>query len=471
MTTTKENTQTDNCAGKHLLVIDDDALFCDAVSCAGIGEPFTVHTANTASSGLALCKQHKIDVVLLDQQLPDKNGSDICPEILSRNDRTKIILATAYPDLGNAVEIIKLGAFDYLAKPFNIDELSFAIKRAFQAIELEQVAEISSWKNKQESEQSHFVGSSVAAQAARDAALLSARSDAPTLLTGATGTGKTLLARYIHTNSALRNNVFLSINCAILPENLIEAELFGVEKGAYTDAHKSRRGIFEMASGGTLFLDEIATLPHHLQAKLLGVLDDGRIKRLGSETDRKVNVRIITATNSDLLQNIQDGCFREDLFYRLSVLNIALPALSQRTDDIRELCHHFLGTHKAKTISENEYLSMSKYHWPGNVRELKNILERASLLADGKAITPAQFLENNTYSVAPSSDSLSKRPEPSCYAGCSMKEMEKEHISRTLQSLHQNRSKTALSLDISRSTLIRKLKQYGLNQESKHPAC
>jgi len=457
--------QEEHYMSRHLLVIDDDTLFCDAVTCAGVGESFTVHTANTASSGLALCKQYKMDVVLLDQQLPDKNGSDICPAILSQNDCTKIILATAYPDLGNAVEIIKLGAFDYLAKPFNVDELSFAIDRAFQAVELEQVAEISSWKNKQEMEQSHFIGSSPAARSTRDAALLAAGSDAPTLLTGATGTGKTLLARYIHVNSDLRDKVFLSINCAILPENLIEAELFGVEKGAYTDAHSSRRGIFEMASGGTLFLDEIATLPHHLQAKLLGVLDDGRIKRLGSEAVRKVDVRIITATNADLASGIQEGSFREDLFYRLSVLSIVLPTLAERTEDLRELCEHFLGSAKAAAITESEYGAMAEYQWPGNIRELKNILERASLLAYGQAITPARFLGSNLHSNDRPSSSASLPAASSCAAGSSLKEVEKEHISRTLKALNQNRSKAALSLDISRSTLIRKLKQYDLNKE------
>ena len=468
MTATKKNVKSTHSVNGHLLVIDDDTLFCDAVSSAGIGESFTVHTANTASAGLDLCKQHRMDVVLLDQQLPDKNGSDICPDILSKNDRTKIILATAYPDLGNAVEIIKLGAFDYLAKPFDIDELSFAIQRAFQAVELEQVAEISSWKNKLEKQQSLFIGSSPAAQTVRESALLAAKSDAPVLLTGATGTGKTLLARFIHENSILQDKVFLSINCAILPENLIEAELFGVEKGAYTDAHTSRRGIFEMASGGTLFLDEIATLPHHLQAKLLGVLDDGRIKRLGSETDRKVDVRVITATNSDLLKNIQTETFRKDLFYRISVLSIHLPPLARRLEDLRDLCHHFLGHSKANTISSDEYHAMARYNWPGNIRELKNILERSSLLAYGKEITPAQFLTNIPGPLPSTSSQDKSNAEHNCPTDYSLKEMEKEHISRTLQALNQNRSKAALSLDISRSTLIRKLKQYDLNQNPVH---
>lgn len=459
----KEKLLPENAASGNVLVIDDDTLFCDAVSCADIGEDVTVFTANTASQGLDLCKQHKMDVVLLDQHLPDKNGSEICSDILSRNDQTKIILATAYPDFGKAVKVIKLGAFDYLAKPFDIDELSLTIKRAFQAIEFERVAAINSWKNKQEAEQSHFIGSSPAAQAVRNAALLAAGSKASTLLTGATGTGKTLLARYIHANSTLRNKVFLSINCATLPENLIEAELFGVEKGAFTDAHTCRRGIFEMANGGTLFLDEISTLPQHLQAKLLGVLDDGKIKRLGSEKTQKVDVRIIAATNSNLVHDIHAGSFREDLFYRLSVLSIELPSLSQRKEDIKELCHHFLTESQANAISNDEYCAMAEYHWPGNIRELKNILERAALLANGEALTPSAFLGDIPTFPAPVS-TLQPPPTPAEYpSNYSLKDIEKEHIKRTLTALKQNRSKAARSLDISRSTLIRKLKQYDLD--------
>lgn len=446
----------------NMLVIDDDTLFCDVISSAGMGENVTVHTANTAIRGLELCSQYKMDVVLLDQQLPDKNGSEICHAILSENEQTKIIIATAYPDFGNAVEAIKLGAYNYLAKPFDIDELSLIIKRACEATELEQVTAINSWKNKKEADKSHFIGTSLAAQDVRNTALLAAGSKASTLLTGSTGTGKTLLARYIHAHSILRDKVFLSINCATLPENLIEAELFGVEKGAFTDAHKTRRGIFEIATGGTLFLDEISTLPHHLQAKLLGVLDDGRIRRLGSESDQKVDVRIIAATNSNLVQKIEEGSFREDLFYRLSVLSIELPTLSQRKGDIRELCHHFLTESQAKTISEDEYSSMAAYHWPGNIRELKNILERALLLATGKTLTPSTFLA--PIPASPATAYTPSSPLESYPGDYTLKNIEKKHIEQTLTALKQNRSKTARSLDISRSTLIRKLKQYDLDQ-------
>jgi DNA-binding NtrC family response regulator len=449
-----------NTPEKHLLVIDDDTLFCDAVSCSDMDKEFIVHTANSAASGLTLCRRHTMDVVLLDQQLPDQNGSDICPAILSHNDRTKIILATAYPNLGNAVEIIKLGAFDYLAKPFDIDDLSLAISRATQATDLEQRAEICSWKDRQEKNDSHFIGSCEASQAVRNTAQLVARSMAPTLLTGATGTGKTLLAKYIHSRSARKDTVFLSVNCATLPENLIEAELFGVEKGAYTDASSNRRGIFEMASGGTLFLDEIGTLPFHLQAKLLGVLDDGSIKRLGSENSRKVDVKILTATNSNLPQAVQQGTFREDLFYRLSVLNVELPTLSQRREDIPQLCAYFLGTKLAESISSSEYIALADYPWPGNIRELKNILERCSLLANGEDLGPSKFLKAQ-HTLCATEQPLTP---PHTAPQCSLQTMEREHIAQTLQTEQFNRSKTAQILEISRSTLIRKMKQYNIDQ-------
>ncbi len=453
-------------AARHLLVIDDDALFCDAISNAGLENDFTIHTAHSASAGLALCHEFKMDVVLLDQHLPDKNGSDICLAILSCNDRTKIILATAYPDLGNAVEVIKLGAFDYLAKPFNIDELCFAINRAFKALELEQLAEVSSWKNRQEAEKAEFIGSSKAAQAVRSAAAIAATSRAPVLLTGSTGTGKTLLARCIHSRSDLADKVFLSINCAVLPESLIEAELFGTEKGAYTDAGNSRRGIFEMAEGGTLFLDEIGTLPLQLQAKLLGVLDDGMIKRLGGERSLKVNVRIITATNANLVKLVQQGQFREDLFYRLSVLTIELPALTQRKKDIPELCNHFLRGSRTGKICSEELDALAAYHWPGNIRELRNIMERASLLANKNGIFPSQFLRS---SQAPTVPVVDTKPAPSDHA--SLKEMEKKHILSILHSTNFNRSRTARILDISRSTLIRKMKVYELEQSDSGLSC
>ncbi len=447
--------------GRHLLVIDDDKLFCDAIRHADLDDQFTVHIANTANSGLALCSQQKMDVVLLDQQLPDKNGTEICPSILSQNDKTKIILATAYPDLNNAVEVIKLGAFDYLAKPFNIDELCFAINRAFTSAELEQVAEVSNWKQKKESAKIHFIGSSRAASAIRNAAHSTAKSRAPVLLTGATGTGKTLLAKYIHSRSPLQDKVFLSVNCAILQENLIEAELFGAEKGAFTDATSSRRGIFELASGGTLFLDEIGTLPYHLQAKLLGVLDDGMIKRLGSEKSLKVDVRILTATNTNLITAIKEGTFREDLFYRLSVLNIELPTLLQRKEDLRELCSYFLNREQANSLTEQDYAAMAAYSWPGNVRELKNVLERAVLLGEGGKICLQKVLDT----AAPCTETKEDAFPPSSTAEITpLKTMEQKYISQALEAHNYNRSQTARSLDISRSTLIRKMKLYNLDQ-------
>lgn len=449
---------------RHMLVIDDDALFCDAISCSSCEQGMQMHTAHSASTGIALCGQYPMDVVLLDQHLPDRNGLEICPAILAHNVRTKIIIATAHPDFNHAVVAMKRGAFDYLAKPFDIDTLSVAIRHALQTSEQDLAMESSSVRNRQEKELVQFVGSSSAAEHVRKGAHLVAGSRSPVLITGPTGTGKSLLARYIHHQGERRDRGFLAVNCAVLPENLIDAELFGVEKGAYTDAGATRRGIFEMAAGGTLFLDEIATLPLHSQAKLLGVLDDSLIKRLGGETSRKVDVRIIAATNCDLQEAVRQGRFREDLFYRLSVFRVELPSLASRAEDIPELCRFFLAEELNKRLDAHELSVLMAHSWPGNVRELKNMLERASLLGAGEAFCPSQFLHPHRQGETICRHSAEGVPGPSGLAECSLRDVERNHIALMLRRHKNNRTRVAQILDISRSALIRKIKEYGLVQ-------
>jgi DNA-binding NtrC family response regulator len=325
-----------------LLVIDDDQLFCDAVCAFFAGGEMKVLCAHSISEGQRLCVEKKIDVVLLDQKLPDGLGVDLCTPILAANDQTKIIFITAYPTFDNAVKAVRSGAWDYLAKPVDTEDLRLTVDQAFRTLELERVEQIHEYANRRDNAETVLIGADGGLKEVQQMIRLSAGSDAPALITGETGTGKNVVAKSIHYLQAENMGSFVGINCAALPENLIEAELFGYEKGAFTGAVISRKGIFEMAEGGTLFLDEIGDLPLHLQSKLLGVLDEKKLKRLGGQSFRKVDVRIIAATNINLEEAIRAKRFREDLYYRLSVLRIHIPPLRKRRNDIAGLCRHFL---------------------------------------------------------------------------------------------------------------------------------
>ncbi|MCC6346879.1 MAG: sigma-54-dependent Fis family transcriptional regulator, partial [Nitrospirales bacterium] len=267
--------------GRVLLIIDDDKLLCDALKDYFRSSGMQVLAAHTGGEGLALCALKRVDVVLLDQNLPDTEGHALCPAILKSNEQSKIIFITAHPSFEGAVKAIKAGAHDYLSKPFEVEELSLAVKNALNTLDLEKIVQIESYKRDKECEETVLIGSSPGLVEMVQLVDLAASTDAPVLITGETGTGKNVAARSIHYKSDARKEAFISINCAALPEGLIEAELFGYEKGAFTGATASRRGIFEMAEGGTLFLDEIGEMPMHLQTKLLSALEDKKIRRLG----------------------------------------------------------------------------------------------------------------------------------------------------------------------------------------------
>jgi DNA-binding NtrC family response regulator len=446
---------------KTLLIIDDDKIFCDTIKSYLTKKGLEVFTAHTGVDGISICSHHKIDVVLLDQNLPNGEGHSFCSAILKCNEQSKIIFITAYPSFQGAVKAIKAGAHDYLSKPFELEELSLEIEQAFRTIELEKVEQIHQYKIDKESEEAVLIGSEGGlSDIARLVDLAASSLDAPVLITGETGTGKNVVARAIHYRSVLRKAPFISINCAALPENLIEAELFGYEKGAFTGATMSRRGIFEMAEGGTLFLDEIGEMPLHLQAKLLGAIEDKKIKRIGSESIIPVNVRIIAATCIDL-ENAVGKTFRKELYYRISVLRIHVPPLRERRQDIHALCQYFLSRisrGRDGKLPDSEIENMMNYDWPGNVRELRNILERAVLLQKGPSIKPSEFLigvnEQALLKFA-SSINLDNDIVP-------LNEIEKTYIRSVLEKLCGNYSKTAKALGISLSTLKRKLHSYGL---------
>jgi DNA-binding NtrC family response regulator len=444
---------------KNILIIDDDKIYGDTVKDYFARDSMRVFVARTAKEGLEVCSRDRIDVVLLDQQLPDAEGYTLCPAILKHNEATKIIFATAYPSFDNAVKALKAGAHDYLTKPFELDELGLTVERAIRTAELEGIEQIQAYRREKESEEAALVVGAGLAEVERLTGLAAA-ADSPVLITGETGTGKTLVAKAIHYRSRNAGAPFVGINCAALPENLIEAELFGYDKGAYTGAVTARKGIFEMAEGGTLFLDEIGEMPLALQSKLLSALEDKTVRRLGSESFRRVNVRIIAATGIDLKRTL-GTTFRKDLYYRLSVIRIHLPPLRERRQDIPELCGYLLKHmgYRHAVLSEAEQTKLMKYDWPGNVRELKNILERAIILQHGSELRPSLLIET-TRIIAP--------PAPGCpppQAGSDMttlNEMEKRHIRQALDKLRGNLTQTARALDISLSTLKRKIKEYGL---------
>jgi DNA-binding NtrC family response regulator len=445
---------------KTLLIIDDDRIFCETIKDYLAGDALEVLTAHTAKEGLAACSSGKIDVVLLDQNLPDGEGHTLCPDILKCNDQAKIIFATAYPSFENAVKALKAGANDYLSKPFELEELNLAVNRAFRTLELERVEQIQDYQTAKAGDEAVIIGGKCLVETVR-LVELAASSASPVLITGETGTGKTLVAKVIHYQGLAGKAPFISINCAALPENLIEAELFGYEKGAFTSAVAKKRGIFEMAEGGTLFLDEIGEMPLHLQAKLLSVIEDKQVRRLGSESVRPVNVRVMAATSADL-ENCLGKTFRKDLYYRLSVIRIHIPPLRERRECLPLLCDHLLrqltGSREIK-IDDQELSNLKAYDWPGNVRELKNILERAVILQGNSELRPSELIGNaGGHDQGGANPAALSRDD----VIATLEEIEKKHIQQALTRLSGNITQTAKALGISLSTLKRKIKDYGL---------
>lgn len=449
---------------KNLLIIDDDKLFCDAVAAFFHTERFRVTCAYSGEQGLGWCRKNRVDVVLLDQNLPDSEGTALCQKILACNDRTKIIFVTAYPSFDHAVMALRNGAHDYISKPMELEELKLAVDLAFRTVQLEHVEQIHEFHNRKDSRQNTLLGLHGGLTLIRDLIERAADNRSPILITGETGTGKTVVAKTIHYLRGTTNRPFIDTNCAALPENLIESELFGYEKGAFTGAINRKKGLFEMADGGTLFLDEIGEMPLHLQPKLLGVLDHGVFRRLGGQVECTTDVRIIAATNIDLEEAIRAKVFREDLYYRLSVMRIHLPALRQRKEDIAVLAEHFLSTiapDRQYVISAEEISGLEKYDWPGNVRELRNILERSIILSSDGNVYPSKLIRQKrpTDSI-PLETTVPDAPDTPIL---SLAEMEKQYIQRVLDLCEDNRSQAAKVLGVARSTLLRKIEQYTLN--------
>jgi DNA-binding NtrC family response regulator len=448
-------------AKKKLLIVDDDRNFCLSVRDYLNESDIDVHISHTGEDCLGFCSEHSVDVVLLDQKLPDAEGSDLCPAILDRNSQAKIIFTTAFPSFDNAVKAVRNGAFDYLSKPIELRELDLALKQALRTLDLEKVEQFQNYRCDLESEKNVLVGNSSLMDEIRRIIGLASNADAPVLVTGETGSGKNAAARAIHYGGPLRHAAFVSINCAALPENLVEEELYGHEKGAFTGASTMKRGMFEMAGGGTLLLDEIGEMPMGLQTKLLGVLDDGFFRRIGGTSTIKAQARIIAATSIDIEKAIQKKKFREDLFYRLGVIKINLPPLRDRKEDLPELADFLLrkvAKGRRVSLGEAEKEKLMHYDWPGNVRELRNVLERAAILQHSSELRPSELL-------APAATGTVRVPQPHKKAAespnvHSLDAIEKKHILAAIQEHGGNYSRAARAIGISLSTLKRRLKQY-----------
>lgn len=442
---------------RSVLIVDDDRRLCATLEDA-LREPgIDIISTGTLAGAAEILHRRPVDVVLLDQQLPDGEGANMCPAILEEDPQIKIVFMTAYPSFENAVEAVRRGAFDYLAKPFELESLRLTVGNALRLRTLEVVEELHQRRERQDAGQARLVGCSGVVGELRQLCGRAAVSRAPVLIVGETGTGKSLLARYIHEQGQQAGEPFIALNCAALPEHLAESELFGHEKGAFTGAAGARRGVFEMAAGGTVLLDEIGTMPLPLQAKLLGVLEDGRFRRVGSEVERRVEARVIAATNADLEAELEEGRFRRDLYFRLNVIRIDVPPLREHREDLRELCEYLLEgiAGSSRCLAQGELERFADYPWPGNVRELRNVLERAAILEPSGALRPSRLLQWSDGGVhAPES--------PATGDLAPLEEVERRHIQRVLTSLDGNLSRTARVLGVSLSTLKRKVRTFRL---------
>jgi len=422
---------------------------------------YRVQAAASGEDGLRLFEKNSFDAVITDITMPGMSGMDVLAKIRLRDPRLPVIIITAYGTIESAVEAMKQGAFDYVTKPFNRDELRLTLDKALRMtrIERENVELRAEIKGRYRFD--GIIGSSEKIRAVLEIAGRVAASDASVLITGESGTGKELLAKGIHFNSRRAEGPFVAVNCAAIPENLIESELFGHVRGAFTGAVKDKEGKFELADGGTLFLDEIGDLRIDLQAKILRALQERQVDRVGGGLPIPVDVRVIAATNKDIERAVKDGKFREDIYYRLSVIAIHMPPLRERKDDIPLLVRHFINKFNKDSdvrIDPEAVDVLTAYGWPGNVRELENSIERASVLRRGDTITRAELPDKLGKEKASVENIILNLPDE----GISLEDLEKNLIIKALEKHKGNQTKAAEYLGITRPTLIYRMDKYGI---------
>ncbi|MFZ5980427.1 MAG: sigma-54-dependent transcriptional regulator [Candidatus Zixiibacteriota bacterium] len=439
----------------RILVVDDEPKMTSLICGHLEDENYQVTTTTNPAEGLELIEKHSFDLVITDLSMPQISGMVILEKALEKGD-TDVIMMTAYGTVETAVEAMKKGAADYLLKPFALDELSIIIKKILERQKLQSLTGHYK-KIILDEKPSELIGRSAASENLRKLIARVAATESTVLLTGRSGTGKELAARMIHKLSTRAPFPFIAINCAAITETLLEAELFGYEKGAFTGAVSRKRGRLELAEKGTVFLDEIGEMSPAMQAKLLRVLEERQMVRVGGVDTVAIDVRLITATNRNLKEEITAGNFREDLFYRLNVFPIELPALSERGDDVIELAEHFLKQMNFEHYRLDDPVRelLIRYDWPGNIRELKNVLERAVILSGGEHLTTDEFsLEVDD---APIMEELGARK-----ADEGLENTEKELILQALQKAGNNKTKAAQMLKITRRRLYSRMKVHNI---------
>lgn len=444
---------------KKILVVDDEEIIRESLSFVLKKEGYVVEEAENGKAAYDKILAESFDIVITDLEMPGMKGIQLVEEIQKLNIQTSIIIITAYGSLDTAIAALRGGANDYILKPIEFDEILIKVKKLFEVKDLLVENRILRKEIQRTYDYTNFVGKSPLIKNVFDMIETVAETDSTVLITGKSGTGKELAARALHFNSKRKNKAFIPVNCGAISENLIESELFGHKRGAFTGAISEKEGYMKAADGGTLFLDEVSELPLNLQVKFLRVLQEREFTPVGATTPINVNIRFIASTNRDLKQEIKAGKFREDLFYRINVIEINLPSLKEREEDIPVLADHFLNKYRQemnkniKGIDANALRALMSYEWKGEVRELENIIERAVIFAKGEYITlkelpnifrPAEMLIANN-----KSGSLED----------SVKNFERDFILRTLENNDFDKEKTADILKVGLSTLYRKMKE------------
>jgi DNA-binding NtrC family response regulator len=443
-----------------ILVVDDDLKMCELLSDILKDEGFSVTTSGNSLKALGILKKEEFDVILTDLKMGGMDGIDLLQKAKNIAPLTPVVLLTAYGTIESAIKAMKMGAYDYVLKSDQMDELVLIVKRALEHRFLKK--EIARLKRRVESDYQfhHMMGGSPPMKKVYETIEMISDASCNILITGESGTGKELVAKAVHYHSSRKEGPFIAVNCAALPETLIESELFGYKRGAFTDAKSDKKGLILEADEGTLFLDEITEMPLTLQAKLLRVIEEREVRPLGDTVSYPVDVRVISTSNRDIKSFIQDGQFREDLYYRLKVIDIELPPLRERKEDIPLLIQHFMDKFrkemkkKVSGISEDAFKALLDYSWPGNVRELENVIQRAIILSQHETLLPVDFPDSIIGQKK--DENILEKAVQERY---SFNQLLKEYIKKMMIETGGNKSKVSEILGIDRKTLYRKLKE------------